>query len=213
VAQDPPLSPMPHYRRAHVPGGSYFFKVALLERRRSLLTAHIDALRAAFRSVHIQRPFRIDAIVILPDHLHCIWTLPPKDADFSTRWRLIKSSFARVVAPGERLSPRRRTKHERGIWQPRFWEHAIRDQRDFDAHLDYIHFNPVKHGWVSRVADWPHSSFSSIRALGVVPTGMGGPGGRPGMGLGVTVRIPNGGLRDEAANPPYGNCPSPGWSR
>jgi putative transposase len=94
---------MPHYLRANVPGGSYFFTVALLERRRRLLTAHIDALRAAFRSVCTQRPFRIDAVVILPDHLHCIWTLPPNDADFSTRWRLIKASFARAVAPGERL--------------------------------------------------------------------------------------------------------------
>jgi putative transposase len=160
---------MPHYLRAHVPGGSYFFTVALLERRRRLLTAHINALRAAFRSVHIQRPFHIDAIVILPDHLHCIWTLPPNDADSSTRWRLIKSSFARAIAPGERLSSRRRTKHERGIWQRRFWEHVIRDQRDFDAHLDYIHFNPVKHGWVSRVADWPHSSFHRFVRSGWYP--------------------------------------------
>jgi putative transposase len=150
---------MPHYLRAHVPGGWYFFTVALLERRRRLLTAHIDALRAVFRSVHTQRPFRIDAIVILPDHLHCIRTLAPDDADFSTRRRFIKSSFSRAIAPGERLSSRRRTKHERCIWQRRFWEHAIRDQRDFDAHLDYIHFNPVKHGWLSRFADWPHSSF------------------------------------------------------
>ncbi len=160
---------MPHYLRSHVSGGSYFFTVALLERRRRLPTAHIDALREAFRSVRIQRPFRIDAIVILPDHLHCIWTLPPNDADFSTRWRLIKASFARAVAPGERLSSRRQTKHERGIWQRRFWEHAIRDQKDFDTHLDYIHFNPVKHGWVSRVVDWPHSSFHRFVRSGWYP--------------------------------------------
>ncbi len=160
---------MPHYIRAHVSGGSYFFTVALLERRRRLLTAHVDALREAFRAVHYQRPFRIDAIVILPDHLHCLWTLPPNDADFSTRWRLIKSTFTRAIAPGERLSARRRMKHERGVWQRRFWEHAIRDQRDFDAHLDYIHFNPVKHDWVSRVADWPHSSFHRFVRLGWYP--------------------------------------------
>jgi putative transposase len=133
------------------------------------LPAHIGALRAAFRFMHIERPFHIDAIVILPDHLHCIWTLPPDDADFSTHWRLIKSSFARAIAPGERLSSRRQTKHERGIWQRRFWEHAIRDQRDFDAHLDYIHFSPVKHGWVSRVADWPHSSFHRFVRSGWYP--------------------------------------------
>ncbi|MGQ0593818.1 MAG: REP-associated tyrosine transposase [Gammaproteobacteria bacterium] len=157
---------MPHYIRSHVPGGSYFFTVALLERRRRLLTENIDALREALRSVHIQRPFRIDAVVVLPDHLHCMWTLPQNDADFSTRWRLIKSAFARAIASEERLSSRRQAKHERGIWQRRFWEHAIRDQRDFDAHLDYIHFNPIKHGWVSRVADWPHSSFHRFVRLG-----------------------------------------------
>ncbi|UZR30413.1 REP-associated tyrosine transposase [Methylococcus mesophilus] len=160
---------MPNYIRAYVPGGSYFFTVALLERHRRLLTEHIDVLREAFRSVRNQRPFRIDAVVILPEHLHCLWTLPPNDADFSIRWRLIKSSFARAMAPGERLSARRQVKQERGIWQRRFWEHAIRDQRDFDAHFDYIHYNPVKHGWVRRVADWPHSSFHRWVRLGLYP--------------------------------------------
>jgi len=158
---------MPQYVRAYVPGGAYFFTVGLLERRGRLLTENIEALREALRSVRDRRPFRIDAIVILPDHLHCIWTLPPNDADFSTRWRLIKSSFARAVAPGERLSIRRQMKHERGVWQRRFWEHAIRDQGDYDAHLDYIHFNPVKHGWVPRVAEWPHSSFHRFVRLGL----------------------------------------------
>jgi putative transposase len=137
---------MPDYVRAYVPGGSYFFTVALLERRRRLLAENIEALREAFGSVRDRRPFRTDAVVILPDHLHCLWTLPPNDSDFSTRWRLIKSSFARAIAPGERLSTRRQMKHERGVWQRRFWEHAIQDQRDYDTHLDYIHFNPVKHG-------------------------------------------------------------------
>ena len=139
---------MPDYVRAYVPGGSSFFTVALLERRRRLRNKNVEALREAFGSVRARRPFRIDAIFILPDHLHCLWTLPPNDSDFSTRWRLIKSSFARAIAPEERLSTRRQTKHERGVWQRRFWEHAIQDQKDYDAHLDYIHFNPVKHGWV-----------------------------------------------------------------
>jgi putative transposase len=160
---------MPDYRRLYLPGGSYFFTVALLERHRNLLTGHIDALRQAFLSVKRQRPFQIDAVVILPDHLHCIWTLPPNDADFSTRWRLIKSSFSRAMSIGERLSAQRMTKQERAIWQRRFWEHAIRDQRDFDVHLDYIHFNPVKHGWVPRAADWPHSSFHRYVRLGRYP--------------------------------------------
>ena len=157
---------MPNYIRASIPGGSYFFTVALLERRRRLLTDNIDALREAFRTVRTQRPFRIDAIVILPDHLHCLWTLQPNDADFSTRWRLIKSAFARAIAPGERLSIRRELKRERGIWQRRFWEHAIRNQSDFDAPFDDIHDNPVKHGWVRRAADWPHSSFRRFVRLG-----------------------------------------------
>jgi len=166
---------MPDYVRAYVLGGSYFFTVALLERRRRLLTENIEALREAFGSVRARRPFRIDATVILPDHLHCLWTLPPNDLDFSTRWRLIKSSFARTIAPGERLSTRRQTKHERGVWQRRFWEHAIQDQRDYDTHLDYIYFNPVKHGWVARVPDWPHSSFHRFVRLGLYPLGWAAP--------------------------------------
>jgi len=160
---------MPNYIRAYVPGGSYFFTVALLERRRCLLTENIDTLREAFRSVKKQRPFKIEAIVILHDHLHCIWTLPPNDTDFSTRWRLIKTSFSRSIIPGERLSTRRQFKQERGIWQRRFWEHAIRNQKDFDNHTDYIHYNPVKHGLVKRVADWPYSSFHDFVRLGQYP--------------------------------------------
>ena len=150
---------MPRYIRATIPGGTFFFTVALLERRRRLLVEHIDELRAAFRTVRRSRPFSIDAIVILPDHLHCIWTLPANDADFSTRWRLIKAAFSRSIPNGERLSMRRERTGERGIWQRRFWEHAIRDDTDLARHVDYIHFNPVKHGHVGRVEDWPYSSF------------------------------------------------------
>jgi putative transposase len=165
---------MPHYLRAYVPGGSYFFTVALLERRRCLLTQHIDVLHAAFAAVRRQRPFHIDAIVILPDHLHGLWTLPPDDADYSTRWRLIKAAFARSIAPGERLSERRQPKGERGIWQRRFWEHAIRDQRDFNTHCDYISYNPVKHGHVARVVDWPYSSFHRFVENGIYPSNWAG---------------------------------------
>jgi putative transposase len=150
---------MPRYIRAHVPGGTFFFTVALLERRQRLLTEHIDDLRNAFASVRAQRPFTIDAAVILPDHLHCIWTLPVGDADFSGRWHAIKSKFSRSFSKGESLSARRIAKGERGIWQRRFWEHVIRDDEDFGRHMDYIHYNPVKHGHVRRVADWPYSTF------------------------------------------------------
>jgi len=160
---------MPHYVRAYVPGGSYFFTVALLDRRRGLLTENIAALREAFRVIRRQRPFRIEAIVVLPDHLHCIWTLPQGNTDFSTRWRLIKGRFSRTVVPMEWRSQRRVHKKERGIWQRRFWEHLIRDEKDLAAHVDYIHCNPARHGWVRQVIDWPHSSFHRYARLGVYP--------------------------------------------
>jgi len=149
---------MPNYTRAYINGGTFFFTVTLLERKRRLLIDHIEPLREAFRNVRANRPFTIDAIVVLPDHLHCIWTMPMDDADYSTRWRLIKTRFSRSVPTGERLSARRRKTGERGIWQRRFWEHAIRDERDFAAHVDYIHYNPVKLGHVRAAVDWPYSS-------------------------------------------------------
>ena len=150
---------MPRYIRARVPGGSFFFTVALLERRRRLLTEHVDALRAAFAAAKARRPFTIDAAVILPDHLHCIWTLPENDTDFSIRWHAIKSAFSRSLPREEALSARRVVKGERGIWQRRFWEHTFRDDEDFARHLDYIHYNPVKHGHARHVCDWPYSTF------------------------------------------------------
>jgi putative transposase len=150
---------MPRYIRAHVPGGTFFFTVALLERRQRLLTEYIADLRNAFASVRAQRPFTIDAAVILPDHLHCIWTLPDGDTNFSGRWHAIKSKFSRSLPKGESLSAQRIAKGERGVWQRRFWEHAIRDEGDFGRHMDYVHYNPVKHGHARRVADWPFSTF------------------------------------------------------
>jgi putative transposase len=160
---------MTNYRRNFVPGGSYFFTVNLAERRLRLLTQHIDLLRHSFRYARARHPFTIEAIVVLPDHLHAIWTLPEEDADFSTRWRLIKSAFSRGLSPDERLSESRAAKAERGIWQRRYWEHTLRDDRDFARHVDYIHFNPVKHGYVARVRDWPHSSFHRMVRLGIFP--------------------------------------------
>jgi putative transposase len=151
---------MPEYRRLRVPGGCYFFTVNLWERRgNSLLTRHIPLLRAAVRRVRAARPFTIDAWVVLPDHLHAVWTLPEGDDDFSTRWRLIKTFFARGLPPDERISRSRRQARERGIWQRRFWEHAIRDDADYAAHVDYVHVNPVKHGLAATPAAWPYSTF------------------------------------------------------
>jgi putative transposase len=134
-----------------------------------LLTEHVDDLRTAFRETRRRHPFTIDAMVVLPDHLHAIWPLPEGDADFATRWRLIKSAFSRGFGAGERISKSRASKGERGIWQRRYWEHTIRDDNDFARHVDYIHFNPVKHRLVARVRDWPYSSFHRLVKLGVYP--------------------------------------------
>ena len=150
---------MPNYRRNFVAGGTFFFTVALLERKRDLLVKEIDPLRDAVRRVKRLYPFTIVAWVVLPDHLHCIWTLPAGDADFATRWRLIKLLFVKTLPRDERRSAVRRKRRERGIWHRRYWEHTIRDDRDLRSHVDYIHFNPVKHAWVPRVSDWPFSTF------------------------------------------------------
>jgi len=175
---------MSGYRRVRVPGGSYFFTVNLLERRRRLLVEHIDLLRESFRIVRQQRPFHIDAIVILPDHMHAIWTLPEGDTDYSGRWRSIKKRFAKGLPREELLSSTRIRRHERGIWQRRFWEHTLRDDRDYANHVDYIHYNPVKHGWVERPGDWPHSTFLRFVASGVYPNDWGGNGEAIGDGFG-----------------------------
>jgi putative transposase len=160
---------MANYRRNFVPGGSYFFTVNLADRRLSLLTEHIDLLRAAFRGVRAQHPFEVEAAVVLPEHLHMIWSLPEGDADFAVRWRLIKGTFSRALPRDERLTPSRLGKRERGIWQRRYWEHTLRDEGDFVRHVEYIHFNPVKHGYASRVQDWPFSSFRRWVRLGSYP--------------------------------------------
>lgn len=149
---------MSGYRRLRIPGGCYFFTVNLEDRRSDLLVRHVDALREAVRSVRGARPFRIDAFVVLPDHLHAVWTLPDGDEDFPTRWRLIKKAFSGRLPAGEPRSPSRRRRGERGIWQRRYWEHAIRDERDFAAHVDYVHVNPVKHGLAASPAEWPYST-------------------------------------------------------
>ena len=137
---------MPDYRRNRVPGGTYFFTVNLLERRLSLLTDHIEALRAAVRRTRARHPFHIDGWVILPDHLHCVWTLPPGDADYSVRWKAIKIAFAKSLPATERLTPVRRARGECGIWQRRGWDHTIRDGRDYSAHLDYVLNTPAAEG-------------------------------------------------------------------
>jgi putative transposase len=150
---------MPNYLRVLQPGGTYFFTVNLLERNgNDLLIRHIDALREAVRETRKQRPFEIVAWVVLPDHMHAIWTLPENDCDYATRWKSIKTRFGRAIPNAAFTRPDSLRNGERGIWQRRFWEHTIRDDRDLSNHIDYVHFNPVKHGYVKNVTDWPHSS-------------------------------------------------------
>jgi len=151
------------YRRAKVTGGTFFFTLVTEHRRPLFREAPAVALfLQAVEKIGTRHPFELDAYVVLPDHLHAIWTLPDGDFNFSTRWRLIKEGFTRAYikeygAPFQ--SESRRAKGEQGIWQRRFWEHAIRDENDFAKHLDYIHINPVHHGLATSARDWPHSSF------------------------------------------------------
>jgi putative transposase len=166
---------MPDYRRAWRPGGVYFFTVNALQRRNNdLLTRHIALLRDTVRRVRNHHPFHIHGWVVLPDHLHCVIELPPGDADFAVRWRLIKQGFSKGIPSTEWRSPVRQRRGERGIWQRRYWEHLFRDEADFRAHMDYVHINPLKHGLVERVADWPYSTFHRLVAQGVYPADWAG---------------------------------------
>ncbi|MDC7787517.1 transposase [Rhodoplanes sp. TEM] len=165
---------MSWYRRAKLAGGTFFFTVALADRRSDLRILHIDRLRRIYSSVRERRPFETVAICVLPDHLHAIWSLPETDADFASRWMLIKTGFSRGLPAAATRSTSKVARREKGLWQRRYWEHAIRDGDDLARHVDYIHFNPVKHGHVGRVRDWPYSSFHRYCAKGLLPTDWGG---------------------------------------
>jgi putative transposase len=165
------------YRRSKSPGTTYFFTVVTYRRRPFLCAPDaIDLLRKAFKTVKAAHPFAMDAIVILPDHLHCLWTLPDGDADYSTRWMAIKAYFTRRCPPALKTARSRSLLHKREqtLWQHRFWEHQIRNEEDFEHHCAYIHYNPVKHGMAARVADWPYSSFHRFVRDGVYPLDWGG---------------------------------------
>ncbi len=150
---------MTEYRRAFQQGGCYFFSVVTHQRRPILTRPEILArLREAFIRVNAKMPFTMDAVAILPDHLHCIWQLPENDVDFSGRWQRIKHFVSAGIAAETNIESRK-LKREKAVWQRRFWEHLIRDEDDWKRHMDYIHYNPVKHGYVLSPADWPHSSF------------------------------------------------------
>jgi putative transposase len=160
---------MPEYRRHRVEGATYFFTVNLLDRKSRLLIEQIAVLRQVVARVRVLMPFYIDAWVVLPEHMHCLWTLPEGDGNFPKRWQAIKTAFSRSIPPGEALSISRRARGERGIWQRRYWEHTIRDERDYGSHMDYIHFNPVKHGLAARAAEWEFSSFHRCVKQGMYP--------------------------------------------
>lgn len=161
------------YPRSRIANAPYFLTVTLRDRSSRLLVAHVELLRTAFRDTAAQYPFRIDAVVVLPEHLHLLCTLPEDDADFSTRIRVIKRNFTRgLIACGVSLSRDQRGEYR--LWQRRFWEHTIRDDADFARHVDYIHYNPVKHGLVEAVRDWPHSSFHRYVRQGLLAADWGG---------------------------------------
>jgi putative transposase len=156
------------YRRSNLAGATYFFTINLAKRGSTELTDNIDFLRDAFRRVKTHHAFEIDAMVVMPDHLHLLMTLRSDDANFSMRIDAIKSTFSRTLPKIEHVRASRVAKRERGIWQRRFWEHLIRDDRDFSNHVDYIHINPVKHGYVQHAVDWPHSTIHRFIAQGDV---------------------------------------------
>ena len=174
---------MVRYRRNRIAGGKFFFTLTLADRRSTALVDHVGALRAAFRVTRQERPFAIDAVVILPDHLHAILSLPADDADFPGRWRRIKGYFStHLLVAGTDI--RRHGNGELALWQRRYWEHTIRDDGDFARHVDYIHYNPVKHGLVKRVCDWPHSSFHLYVRRGILPLDWAGDAGGGALNFG-----------------------------
>lgn len=162
------------YRRAKYKGGYYFFTVNLMDRKSDLLIRKIDDLRAAFVTVKNRHPFSIVAIAVMPEHLHAIWRLPENDNNYPQRWSLIKAGFSRRQSRAEQIRESRRAKRERGIWQRRYWEHLIRNEEDLERHVNYIHYNPVKHGLVAQASDWPYSSVHSYIDSGTISHHWGG---------------------------------------
>ena len=164
---------MVRYRRQYIPGAPVFFTAVLADRRSGLLTSQIGALRCAFRRARAERPFGIEAIVVLPDHLHAILRAPAGDADWAGRWRLVKSEFTRTLRRAG-LSFAARDGAGYMVWKRRYWDHMIRDEADYARHVDYIHINPVKHGYLARAADWRHSSIHMFMRRGIVAPDWGG---------------------------------------
>ena len=155
---------MVNYRRIRNPGATYFFTVTLRNRRSDLLVQEIDALRVAWRNAKSRVPHTVIASVVLPNHLHAVMRMDDAECNYPRFWRDIKSGLTRVVARGTTVSP----------WQPRYWEHIVRDENDLRRHIDYVHINPLKHGLVNRVVDWPHSAFHRYVREGLLPADWAG---------------------------------------
>jgi putative transposase len=167
---------MSRYRRAPTPGATYFFTVVTYRRRGFLCDDDVRAaLRQAIVRVREKHALTLDAWVLLPDHLHCIWTLPEGDADFALRWNLIKRYVTRACGPRLHhpglMTASKQRHRESTLWQRRYWEHRVRDENDFAAHMDYVHYNPVKHGLCRRPSEWPYSTLHQWIAKGVYPSG------------------------------------------
>ncbi len=170
---------MTNYRRLREPGGIYFFTVITFNRQ-PILTEPLSRtlLRKSWKNVQAKYPFETLAVCLLPDHLHTIWRLPEGDTNYSLRWNEIKRHFTReyVNRGGESgvRNDSRIKRREQAVWQRRFWEHTFYEQDDLNTHIDYIHFNPKKHGLVNRVSDWPWSSFHRFARMGIYPADWGG---------------------------------------
>ena len=161
---------MSNYRRVYISGGIYFFTLVTYQRQPIFSEPkNVSLLRQSFLEVKTKRSFQMLAAVVLPDHLHCLWRLPEGDYDFSTRWQMVKTAFSR------RTPAHIRSNGSKTIWQPRFYEHCIRDENDLQKHLDYIHYNPVKHRLVTLAGDWPYSSFNRYVAMGYYPINWSNP--------------------------------------
>lgn len=158
-----------YYRRIFIPGATYFITVNLLDRKSTLLIDHIQSLRHSFQRTKKLYPFAIEGIVILPDHFHMMISLPKDDSNYPLRVRLIKSLFSIQLAREEKISFSRKRKGERGIWQRRFWEHLICNEKDYENHLNYIHFNPVKHAYVQKASEWPYLSIHRLINANILP--------------------------------------------
>ncbi len=170
---------MPNFRRALVPSGTFFFTVVTYKRRQILTKPEsLKILRNVIHEVKQLLPFSIDGWVLLPNHIHCIWSLPEGDFNFSKRWGMIKAIFSKrakgFLHKEELMTDTKRKYREATIWQRRFWEHMIRDEDDFNKHMNYIHYNPVKHGLVTSVKDWPYSTFHRCVKSGFYQPDWGG---------------------------------------